>query len=53
MIGRIVEIAEDGRYLSVMRGFLVVSNEGNEIGRVPLDDIAAAKGKLQRTAAYK
>lgn len=44
MIGRIVEIAEDGRYLSVVRGFLVVSHEGNEIGRVPLDDIAAVIG---------
>jgi len=44
MIGRIVEIAEDGRYLSVLRGFLIVSHEGNEIGRVPLDDIAAVIG---------
>ncbi len=44
MIGRIVEIAEDGRYLSVVRGFLVVSHEGNEIGRVPLDDVAAVIG---------
>lgn len=44
MIGRIIEIAEDGRYLSVLRGFLIVSHEGNEIGRVPLDDIAAVIG---------
>ena len=44
MIGRIVEIAEDGRYLSVVRGFLVVSHDGNEIGRVPLDDVAAVIG---------
>lgn len=44
MIGRIIEISEDGRYLSVVRGFLVVSHEGNEIGRVPLDDIAAVIG---------
>lgn len=44
MIGRIVEIAEDDRYLSVLRGFLVVSHQGNEIGRVPLDDIAAVIG---------
>lgn len=44
MSGRIVEIAEDGRYLSVLRGFLIVSHEGNEIGRVPLDDIAAVIG---------
>lgn len=41
MIGRIVEIAEDGRHLSVQRGFLVVAAQGEELGRVPLDDIAA------------
>lgn len=41
MIPRFVEIAEDGRYLSVDRGFLVVSAEGRELGRVPLDDIGA------------
>lgn len=39
MIGRVVEIAEDGRHLSVHRGFMVVSAEREEIGRVPLDDI--------------
>jgi len=39
MIGRIVEIAEDGRHLSLHRGFMVVSAHGEEIGRVPLDDI--------------
>lgn len=38
---RIVEIAEDGRHLGVHRGFLTVSAEGKEIGRVPLDDIGA------------
>lgn len=41
MIGRVVEIAEDGRFLSVKRGFLVVSHEREELGRVALDDIAA------------
>jgi CRISPR-associated protein Cas1 len=40
MIGRVVEIAEDGRFLSADRGFMTVSAEGREIGRVPLDDIA-------------
>lgn len=40
MITGLVEIAEDGRYLSVKRGFLAVSQDGVEIGRVPLDDIA-------------
>ena len=39
MIGRVVEIAEDGRHLSVHRGFLVVKGEGTELGRVALDDI--------------
>lgn len=41
MIGRIVEIAEDGRHLAKSHGFLTVSAGGAEIGRVPLDDIAA------------
>lgn len=39
MIGRVVEIAEDGRHLSVARGFLVVGERGRELGRVPLDDV--------------
>lgn len=39
MIGRVVEIAEDGRHLAALRGFMVVKSEGEEIGRVPLDDI--------------
>jgi CRISP-associated protein Cas1 len=44
MLGRIVEIAEDNRYLSLSRGFMVVqSAEANRptIGQVPIDDIAA------------
>lgn len=41
MIGRVVEIAEDGRHLAKSRGFLTVSAQGAELGRVPLDDIAA------------
>jgi len=44
MIGRIVEIAEDGRYLHAYRGFLIVECKGEEVGRVPLDDIAAVIG---------
>ncbi len=39
MQGRVVEIAEDGRHLSVERGFMLVQSGGEEIGRVPLDDI--------------
>ncbi|CAA7626594.1 CRISPR-associated endonuclease Cas1 [Candidatus Terasakiella magnetica] len=41
MIPRFLEIADDGRHLSVDRGFLVVSADRAEIGRVPLDDIGA------------
>lgn len=38
---RIVDIATDGRHLSAYRGFLVVSQDREEIGRIPLDDVAA------------
>lgn len=44
MIGRIVEVADDRRHLSMHRGFLVVQDtegERKELGKVPLDDIAA------------
>lgn len=41
LIGRIVDVAEDGRHLAVERGFLVVSSAREEVGRIPLDDIAA------------
>ncbi|HET7929892.1 MAG TPA: type II CRISPR-associated endonuclease Cas1 [Rhodanobacteraceae bacterium] len=44
MIGRIVEIAGDGRYLSLDRGFLVVSHQSEELGRTPIDDVAALIG---------
>ena len=38
---RIVDIATDGRHLSAYRGFLIVSQDREEIGRIPLDDVAA------------
>lgn len=41
MVGRIVEVATDGRHLAVERGFLVVAERSVEVGRVPLDDVAA------------
>ena len=41
MTGGVVEIAEDGRHLSVHRGFLKVSDSDRELGQVPLDDITA------------
>lgn len=39
MIGRIIEVASDGRHLAVSHGFMTISAEGKEVGRVPLDDI--------------
>lgn len=38
---RIVDIATDGRHLSRCRGFLLVEQDGTEVGRVPLDEITA------------
>ena len=39
MLGRVVEVASDGRHLAKDRGFMTVSQGGVEDGRVPLDDI--------------
>ncbi|HSC46305.1 MAG TPA: type II CRISPR-associated endonuclease Cas1 [Candidatus Acidoferrum sp.] len=36
---RIIEIANDGRHLAVLRGFMIISAGHEEVGRVPLDDI--------------
>lgn len=41
MIGRVIEIASDGRHLSKERGFLVVSHNGQEEGRIALDSLTA------------
>lgn len=38
---QIVDIATDGRRLSALRGFMLVSDANGEVGRVALDDIAA------------
>lgn len=38
---RVVDIATDGRHLSAFRGFLVVSEDRKEVGRIALDDIVA------------
>ena len=38
---RIVDIATDGRHLSLHRGFLIVSQDHEELGRIPLDDVHA------------
>jgi CRISPR-associated protein Cas1 len=37
----VVEIASDGRHLAIDRGFMTVSDRDSELGRVPLDDLAA------------
>lgn len=49
MIGRIVEVADDRRHLSMNRGFMVVKDteSGKELGQVPLDDIAAVIANAQ------
>jgi CRISPR-associated protein Cas1 len=39
-VDQIIDIATDGRHLSRDRGFLKVSENGTEIGRTPLDQIA-------------
>lgn len=44
MLGRIVEVANDKRHLSIFRGFMLVQSTGEdrqEIGRVALDDMSA------------
>jgi len=38
---RVVDIATDNLYLAVQRGFLTVSDQGEERGRIALDDIGA------------
>ncbi|HEV2569392.1 CRISPR-associated endonuclease Cas1 [Sphingomonas sp.] len=38
---RIVDIATEGRHLALYRGFMVVKAEGEEVGRIALDDIHA------------
>ena len=50
-LGRVVDVAEDGRYLNKHRGFLVVSAAGVEVGRVPLDDLAAVIATSAATTA--
>tara|TARA_R110002110_G_scaffold244134_1_gene460586 strand:+ start:3523 stop:4431 length:909 start_codon:yes stop_codon:yes gene_type:complete len=41
MVGRVVEVAREGAHLSVDRGFMRVSESGEEVGRVAVDDISA------------
>ena len=39
MIGRVIEVASEGCHLARSRGFMTVSRNGVEDGRVPLDDV--------------
>ena len=39
MIGRVIEVASEGRHLARRRGLMTVSLDGVEDARVPLDDI--------------
>ncbi len=44
MLGRIVDVSNDKRHLSIYRGFMLVHTTGDErkeVGRVPMDDMAA------------
>ncbi|MEG9862888.1 MAG: type II CRISPR-associated endonuclease Cas1 [Parvularculales bacterium] len=41
MVGQIVEITDPGHWLNKHRGFLEVRHDGEKLGQVPLDDIAA------------
>jgi CRISP-associated protein Cas1 len=41
MIGRIVEISTDNKHLSIDRGFLIISEDKKEIGKIALDTIEA------------
>ena len=41
MVGQLVEITNPGHKLSKVRGFLSVEHSGEQVGRVPLDDIMA------------
>jgi CRISPR-associated protein Cas1 len=49
-LGRGVEIAEEGRHLSKDRGFLLIQARREELGRVPLDDLAAVMATARGTS---
>jgi CRISP-associated protein Cas1 len=40
-VDRIVDISTDNVHLSAHRGFLIVAMKGDELGRIPLDDVGA------------
>ncbi len=40
MLNRVLEIAEENRYISLKRGFISIHQNEQELGSIPLDDIA-------------
>lgn len=40
MLNRVLEIAEENRYISLKRGFICIQSGNKELGSVPLDDIS-------------
>ena len=38
MLNRILEITEENRYISLNRGFIVIKQNAEVLGQVPLDD---------------
>ena len=41
MLGRVIEIKTDGCHLAKWRGFITVTSDKTEVGRVPIDDVSA------------
>lgn len=40
MLNRVLEIAKENRYVSLKRGFIMIWHGKEEVGKVPLDDVA-------------
>lgn len=47
MSGRIVELSQNGRSLHLERGFLAVREDGDNVGRIPIDDVDAVLATAQ------
>lgn len=50
-LGRVVEIAENGRHLSKSDGFLVIEAGRKKLGQIPLEDICAVIATAPGTSA--
>lgn len=53
MLNRILEIAEENRFISLRRGFIVIEEKQKEIASVPLDDIVVLIVSAQSTIITK